>query len=121
MGEGEDMGLATTYIVVMFAIFVSLLSFILSSYGGQVTTRSSSHPKDGRIWRAWGWPPPTVHCCHVCHLYVPSLLHSLLLRRSGNYQILSHPKDDVGFKGSASRRLLLQGISRVQTKRSDAL
>ncbi len=27
------MGLATTYIVAMFAIFVSLLSFILSSYG----------------------------------------------------------------------------------------
>jgi hypothetical protein len=40
------MGLATTYIVAMFAIFMSLLSFILSSYGGQVTTRSSSHQKD---------------------------------------------------------------------------
>jgi hypothetical protein len=40
------MGLATPYIVAMFVIFVSLLSFILSSYGGQVTTRSSSHPKD---------------------------------------------------------------------------
>jgi hypothetical protein len=41
------MGLATTYIVAKFAIFVSLLSFILSSYGGQVSIRSSSHPKDG--------------------------------------------------------------------------
>ncbi len=68
------MGLATTYIVAMFAIFVSLLSFILSSYGGQVTTRSSSHPKD-----------------------------------------------DVGLKGTVSQRLLSQGISRGHTKRSDAL
>ncbi len=48
------MGLATTYIVAMFAIFVSLLSFILSSYGGQVTTRSSNYPKDGRRRRTWG-------------------------------------------------------------------
>jgi hypothetical protein len=70
----EDMGLATTYIVAMFAIFVSLLSFILSSYGGQVTIRSSNYPKD-----------------------------------------------DVGLKGTASRRLLPQGISRGHTKRSDAL
>ncbi len=36
----EDLGLATTYLFAMFAIFVSLLSLILSSYGGQVTTRS---------------------------------------------------------------------------------
>jgi hypothetical protein len=50
----EDMGLATTYIVAMFAIFVSLLSFILSSYGGQVTIRSSNYPKDGRMGRIWG-------------------------------------------------------------------
>ncbi len=65
----EDMGLATTYIVAMFAIFVSLLSFVLSSYGGQVTTRSSIRQKD-----------------------------------------------DVGLKGTSSRRLLPQGIGRSHTK-----
>ncbi len=84
--KGEDMGLVTTYIVAMFAIFVSLLSFILSSYGGQVTTRSSSHPNEVR--RGGHGAGHHLHCCHVIHLCVPSLVHSLLLWRSGNYQIL---------------------------------
>jgi hypothetical protein len=57
----EDMGLATTYIVAMFAIFVFLLSFILSSYGGQVTTRSSTQSKNDVGLKGTGlgrlWPP----------------------------------------------------------------
>jgi hypothetical protein len=58
------MGLATTYIVATFAVFVFLLSFILSSYGGQVTTRSSSHPKDGKGEGGdMSWPPPTLLPC----------------------------------------------------------
>jgi hypothetical protein len=80
------MGLATNYIVAMFAIFVSILSFILSSYGGQVTTRSFNYHKNGRRGRHGA--DHHLHCYHVRHLFVPSLLHSLLLRRSGNYQIL---------------------------------
>jgi hypothetical protein len=36
--EGEDMPLATSYIAAMFAIFILLLSFILSSYGSQVNS-----------------------------------------------------------------------------------
>jgi hypothetical protein len=87
------MGLATTYIVAMFAIFVSLLSFILSSYGGQVTIRSSVILRMGGLEHGGHGAGHHLHCCHVCHLCVPSLLHSLLLRGSGNYQIIGHPKD----------------------------
>jgi hypothetical protein len=115
----EDMGLATTYIVAMFAIFVSLLSFILSSYGGQVTTRSSSHPMDGDMD---DMGLATTYIVAMFAIFV-SLLSFILFSYGGQVttRSSSNPKDDVGLKGTVSQRLLSQGISRGHTKRSDAL
>jgi hypothetical protein len=77
----EDMGLATTYIVAMFAIFVSLLSFILSSYGGQVTTRSSvilrKRIRTWRTWRIWDWPVATTYIVAMIAIFVS--LNSFIL------------------------------------------
>jgi hypothetical protein len=40
--EEEDMSMASIYIVIMFAIFVAILAFILTSYGSQVNKQKFS-------------------------------------------------------------------------------